>query len=118
MKIIASLLLIALLVSSNGCMSTGAVQRAEGHTSEWVVVEKTDKVVEHDGICTVTRENPPKGEKAEIRFIRYSEVAGGGGYAYRPNPAYYALLPLTVPLDIVTGPFQLLYFWGADWGTP
>ena len=96
-------------------MSTGAVQRAEGHTSEWVMVEKTDKVVVHDGISTATRENPPKGEKAEVRFIRASEV---GGYAYRPNPAYYALLPLTVPLDIVTGPFQLLFLWGADWGTP
>jgi hypothetical protein len=96
-------------------MTSGAVQRAQGHTSEWVMVEKNETVVEHDGISTWIRENPPKGEKKEIRFIRASEV---GGYAYKPNAAYYALLPLTVPLDIVTGPFQLLWYWGVDWGTP
>ena len=27
-----------------------------------------------------------------------------------PQPAYYALLPLTVPFDIVTSPFQLPLF--------
>ena len=28
----------------------------------------------------------------------------------KPHPAYYALLPLTVPLDIATSPIQLLTF--------
>jgi len=30
----------------------------------------------------------------------------------KPNPAYYALMPLTIPADIVTSPFQLgAYLW-------
>jgi hypothetical protein len=28
----------------------------------------------------------------------------------KPQPAYYALLPLTVPADIATSPFQLIYY--------
>jgi hypothetical protein len=27
----------------------------------------------------------------------------------KPNAAYYALVPLTVPADIVTSPFQLIF---------
>lgn len=30
--------------------------------------------------------------------------------AHSPKPAYYALVPLTVPLDIVTSPVQLIIF--------
>jgi len=33
------------------------------------------------------------------------------------RPGYYALLPLTVAADLVTGPFQLLYY-GYSRGTP
>jgi hypothetical protein len=27
-----------------------------------------------------------------------------------PHPAYYALVPVTVPLDIATSPIQLIYY--------
>ena len=33
-----------------------------------------------------------------------------GRPASYPQPGYYALLPLTVPADIVTSPFQLIYY--------
>jgi hypothetical protein len=29
----------------------------------------------------------------------------------KSHPAYYFLLPFTIPLDIVTGPFQLFWVW-------
>ena len=29
---------------------------------------------------------------------------------FQPHPAYYALVPLTVPADIATSPFQLGYY--------
>ena len=28
----------------------------------------------------------------------------------QPHPAYYALLPLTIPADVATSPFQLGYY--------
>jgi hypothetical protein len=31
-----------------------------------------------------------------------------GGDEPKPNPCYYLLLPLTIPADIVTSPFQLI----------
>jgi hypothetical protein len=29
---------------------------------------------------------------------------------FQPRPAYYSMLPLTIPADIVTSPFQLGYY--------
>jgi hypothetical protein len=29
---------------------------------------------------------------------------------FQPRPAYYSLVPVTVPADIVTSPFQLGYY--------
>ena len=42
----------------------------------------------------------------------------------KPHPGYYALLPLTVPLDVATSPFQGIFFgfWylviSGEGGTP
>ena len=72
MKTIIGLLLIALLVSTNGCMTNATIQGAEGHHAGW-------------------SDAPP---------------------ASTPHPAYYALLPLTIPLDIATCPIQAI-FWIA-----
>jgi len=69
MKTIGSLLLIALLFSSNGCITYSSVQRAKGERN------------------LVTGHHPRE-----------------------PHPGYYALLPLTVPADIATSPFQLLVY--------
>ena len=64
-----TLLLFALLVSANGCMSYSAVQRAKG---------------QHN---VVTGHSPTE-----------------------PHQSYYALLPLTVPADVATSPFQLIIY--------
>jgi hypothetical protein len=34
------------------------------------------------------------------------------GPPYEPQPAYYALVPLTAPLDLITLPIQYFYFRG------
>jgi hypothetical protein len=75
MKTIASFLLIALLVSSNGCMTYYATQAAKGDTSSALVPSGNLEVMDH-----------------------------------KSHPGYYFLIPLTVPADIATSPFQLLYF--------
>ena len=77
MKIIISLLLITLLVSSNGCMSYSAVQDAKGHQ---------DKTM----------------------WIWRGQTSGDSDNKSRP--AYYLLLPVTIPADIVTSPIQAIVF--------
>ena len=67
MKTIYTSLLLALLVSTNGCMTYSAVKRAKG---------------EQNGVM--------------------------GWPASEPQSGYYALVPLTVPADIATSPFQLI----------
>jgi hypothetical protein len=75
-KVLGSLLLTALLINSNGCMTNDAIQHADGQPAP------------HLG-----------GEQKNI---------DGGSH-----PGYYALLPLTIPADIITLPFQgILYLYG------
>ena len=69
MKMLCTILLFALLVSTNGCITYSTVKRAKGE------------------------ENPVLGRPAS-----------------EPQPGYYALVPLTVPADIVTSPFQLILY--------
>jgi hypothetical protein len=38
----------------------------------------------------------------------HTDETGAHVYDKRPEPGYYCLLPLTVPLDLVTSPFQLI----------
>ena len=71
MKTIVNLLLFALLISSNGCVTYSAIQRAKGE------------------------DNPVTGH-----------------HASEPQPGYYALLPLTIPADIVASPFYLYCYIG------
>ncbi len=44
--------------------------------------------------------------------FRIDQTKGPNPYyfatVYKPNAAYYCLLPVTVPLDVVTVPFQIL----------
>jgi len=69
MKTFRIILLLALLASTNGCMTYSTIKRAKGE------------------------QNPVMGSPAK-----------------EPQPGYYALVPLTVPADIVTSPFQLLFY--------
>ncbi|MGH8047008.1 MAG: hypothetical protein ACREKL_07155 [Chthoniobacterales bacterium] len=38
------------------------------------------------------------------------------GQPYPPQPAYYALVPLVAPLDLITLPIQYFYFRGKQAG--
>ncbi len=38
------------------------------------------------------------------------------GPPYNPQPAYYALVPLVAPLDLITLPVQYFYFRGKQDG--
>jgi hypothetical protein len=77
-RIIGSLFLLALLVSSDGCMTNAAINHARGTSSR----------------------DYRSGSDESIHYDIHSQ----------PHPAYYALVPLTVPADIATSPFQVGYY--------
>jgi len=93
-KIIGSISLAVLLVGSNGCMTYDTVEHAEGNPGQTFF---------------------PRGGSNNPAD---SYVSNGGRNVYGaylvptgdPHPAYYLLLPLTIPADIITSPFQ-----GAFW---
>jgi hypothetical protein len=65
-KAISSILLITLLLSTNGCLTYSTVQKAEGSPGRFPA-------------------DDPRSQ---------------------PHGGYYALLPLTVPVDVATSPIQ------------
>jgi len=105
MKIIGTLLLITLLFLSNGCMTYSSVQRAQGNGGEFVEINGSDKIVDYDRTNCVIQRISPKGETNEMHLHLVTDHSG-----YVRKPGYYALLPLTVPADIATSPFQVLFF--------
>jgi uncharacterized protein YceK len=72
-QIMASVVVVALFVSSNGCMTMATADHAKAKTHE--------------------------DDKGNVVVDKKSQ------------PAYYALMPLTVPADIVTLPFQAVYLY-------
>ena len=84
--LVGVIMLLALLVGSNGCMTQSAVQYGRGHPEKaWV--------------------------NNEFGYGGYSDP--NLGYTdpplkSEPQPGYYVLLPLTIPADVVTSPFQLI----------
>jgi hypothetical protein len=111
MKTIVNVLLMALLVSSNGCMSMKVADLAKGHTTERIdasKIENGDKVVDLDGgsgIAYVIQH--PKGEDTS-RLKMPAIPSYYEFYIARPRPAYYALMPLSIPADIATLPIQVI----------
>ena len=80
-KILAGPILLALLIGSNGCMTQSTIQYAQGHPAEaWI--------------------NNMYGYKYKEPLIEYPEP--------KPDSAYYCWLPLSVPVDVVTSPIQLI----------
>ena len=87
MKIIVRLLLIALLVSTNGCMTYNVVQDAKGHPERAMWFHRSaDKETE-------------KQSKAREERLEDTE----------PHPAYYAWIPLTVVGDIALSPIEIIF---------
>jgi hypothetical protein len=84
MKIIGNLLLVSLLVSSNGCMTYNTVQHAKGNQAGHIIA------------------------------VEPVEDKPGDG---KSHPAYYALLALSIPADIVTAPIQgVVFLWNVGSG--
>jgi len=109
MKIIGTFLLFTTLFFSNGCMTYSSVQRAQGHGGEWVEIKPSDQIIRYDGTNCVIKRISPKGETNEM-CLHLETPKDGTQAGYVCKPAYYALLPLTIPADIATSPFQVLYF--------
>jgi hypothetical protein len=87
LKTLMSLALLALLVGSNGCVTQSAIQYAKGQREKaWV-----NNMFGY-GDTGPPPEYAPPGPKP------------------KPHPAYYCLLPLSVPTDVATSPFQLLWY--------
>ena len=117
MKIIGNLLLLVLMVSSMGCITGGTIQRGRGYTEEYVPVSVGDATFTHDYTRYVIKRVYAPGETnvirhvhapAKLHLVTSDETVA---FAYKPNPAYYLLVPLTVPADILTSPFQLWLLW-------
>jgi hypothetical protein len=77
MKTLVGTMFIALLISANGCMTESAIHEAGGYPE----MARSD----------LTQFGCPEDS---------SEPSG------EPHPAYYALLPLTIPADIALYPFE------------
>jgi hypothetical protein len=116
MKIILNLLLIVLLATSNGCLTSATVHRAEGYTSQHIQLSKGDTVVKMDPAGTYWIKPAPKGEDVSKMSVPdiWPESKGWKYRLYKPNAAYYVLVPVTVPIDIVSLPFLGLGF-GLIW---
>lgn len=108
MKTIASLLLIALIVGSNGCMTAANVERAKGYTNEPTQPLKGDTVFLHGDHYYVIRQKQPAGKEAEKLPPTTPQGSQGSYYAFKPCLGCYVFTLATVPLDIVTSPFQLI----------
>lgn len=70
--------LVVFLAETNGCMTQSTIKYAKGHP---------DKAWINNNFNRTYSAPDPNAE---------------------PHPSYYALLPLAVPADIVTSPFQLI----------
>jgi hypothetical protein len=77
-KTLIRLTLLALLISSNGCMTQSSIKYAEGHPEKAWMNNYFDNAA------------PPPDPKS------------------KPHISYYFLLPLSAPADIATSPLQLI----------
>jgi hypothetical protein len=91
-------------------ISGSTVRKAKGYTYEMVAVSRGDKLIEHNGVHYVIQH--PKGKDNSQLSFPTNMPLNTAYYACRPHPMYYGLLPLTVPADIVTFPFQIGIYYG------
>jgi hypothetical protein len=96
-----------LLVGSTGCTSVSTIETARGYTRERVQVSKGDRVFKVDSIYYAAQYPKEKDSSNLPMPENLPEDPTSAVYAYRPQPAYYLLLPLAIPWDILTSPVQL-----------
>jgi len=95
------------LLSSKVCL------KADGYTNEGIEaskIKKGDKIVEYDsgsGVGYVVQYPDGKdNSKLKMPDIKPNYEF----YVCRPKPAYYTLLPLTLPVDVVILPYTAYKF--------
>jgi hypothetical protein len=99
-RTLTSLWLVALLIGANGCLTQSAIEYAGGHPGQaWLNNDFGNSVL------PIAPLSPPG----------LIWTNNGLGFSYppenpqaKPQPAYYLLLPLSVPADIATVPFQII----------
>jgi hypothetical protein len=102
-RTLTSLWLVALIIGANGCLTQSAIENARGHPDQaWI----NNGFGCNNGLPIAPAPLPDQ-----------TWTNNGLGYGYspgnpkaKPHPAYYLLLPLSVPADIATSPFQLIGF--------
>jgi hypothetical protein len=130
-RYIISLLIVVVSLAVSGCMSSQAVFCAKGYTCDLVTPEKGDMVFQATNTSWYVIPQKltnyykiPSNRRQVVAFTGSSDLPRNVYvgwvsayekpqymcYAYKPNAAYYFLLPLTVPLDVATSPFQLLLY--------
>jgi len=88
-------------------MTSSTIEKARGYTYEPVQVSKGDRVFKHGSIYYVAQHPKGKDNSNLPMPENMPENPGTALYAYKPQPAYYLLLPLAVPWDILTSPVQI-----------
>jgi hypothetical protein len=83
-KTLIGLGLLALLLGSNGCMTQSAIQYGKGHPEK----------------AWINNEFGMFDDKTNTNSI--------------PHAGYYILVPVSAPADVVTSPFQLMWY-GCLW---
>jgi hypothetical protein len=107
-------LLAVLLISTDGCATRLIIQRADGYTQQPVKPLKGDEAFQHGGVTYVIS----KHNEGETNVLVLPYTIPEPYMAYKPNPAYYGLMPLTIATDIVTSPFQLGIYLLFKYGQP
>jgi hypothetical protein len=88
MKILSKFIIFAaVFLGTNGCATYNVTQEAQGHTQNV------------EWFTFPTRDYVPKNPPDN-----------------KSHPAYYLLIPLTVPVDIVTCPIQFVDYWVVLFG--
>jgi hypothetical protein len=124
MKTILSLFLIALLFCLSGCMLTSkVVDKAHGYSyadADQIYpsqIKKGDKVgiiSARSGWAYVIQYPKDKDNSKEQMPVIPPYYSF---YICRPHPAYYLLVPLTVPADIIIFPYGICWWLSTDWHT-
>ncbi len=105
MKAIQTLLLLALPLLFSGCMTRYCLTHANGTAGEKVYInDYTDKIIRNDGTNCVIQRISSKGATNELHLHLVTSDSG-----YVRKPAYYALVPLTLPPDILSFPWQVVF---------
>ena len=96
-RTLTSLGLVALLIGANGCLTQSAIQYARGRPGEaWVNDDFGNRALPL--------------EPVDMAWTTNGFEFGGspGNPPAKPQPTYYLLLPVSVPADIATLPFQII----------